>query len=86
MDNLNIVVYRYRNDTYVKDAETELKWTEYEKFLSERVHLLSYIDVSLSGALYWMKQLFIIKKNFFKNACFYPHELLSIVPGIKNVN
>ena len=44
MDKLNIVVYRYRNNTYVKDTEMELKVTEYEKPLSERVYLLSYID------------------------------------------
>ena len=25
MDKLNIVVYRYRNNTYVKDTEMELK-------------------------------------------------------------
>ena len=31
MDNLNIVVYRYRNKTYVKDTEMELKMTEYKK-------------------------------------------------------
>ena len=30
MDKLNIVVYRYRNNTYVKDPEMELKLTEYE--------------------------------------------------------
>ena len=45
MDKLNIVVYRYRNNTYVKDTEMELKLTEYKKLLSERVYLLSYIDV-----------------------------------------
>ena len=45
MDNLNIVVYRYRKNTYVKDTEMELKLTEYEKLLSKRVYLLSYIDV-----------------------------------------
>ena len=45
LDKLNIVVYRYRNNTYVKDTEMELKMTEYEKLLSERVYLLSYIDV-----------------------------------------
>ena len=45
MDKLNIVVYRYRNNTYVKDTEMELKLTEYEKLLSKRVNLLSYIDV-----------------------------------------
>ena len=45
MDRLNIVVYRYWNNTYVKDTEMELKMTEYEKLLSKRVYLLSYIDV-----------------------------------------
>ena len=45
MDKLNIVVYRYRNNTYVKDTEMELKLTEYEKLLFKRVYLLSYIDV-----------------------------------------
>ena len=33
MDKLNMVVYRYRNNTYVKDTEMELKLTEYEKLL-----------------------------------------------------
>ena len=45
MDKLNIVVYRYLNNAYVKDTEMELKLTDYEKFLSKRVYLLSYIDV-----------------------------------------
>ena len=45
MDKLNNVVYRYRNNTYVKDTEMELKLTESEKLLSKRVYLLSYIDV-----------------------------------------
>ena len=41
MDKLNIVFYRSRNNTYVKDTEMQLKLTEYEKLLSERVYLLS---------------------------------------------
>ena len=45
MDKLNIVVYRYRNNTHVKDTGMELKLTEYEKLLSKGVYLLSYIDV-----------------------------------------
>ena len=45
MDNLSFVVYRYRNNTYVKYTELELKVTEYAKVLSKRVYLLSYIDV-----------------------------------------
>ena len=45
MDKLNIVVYRYRNNTYVKDTEMEPKLTEYEKILYKRAYPLRYIDV-----------------------------------------
>ena len=51
MDKLNIVVYRHRNNTYVKDTEMELKLTEYEKLLFKRVYLLSYIDVFLKRCI-----------------------------------
>ena len=47
MDQLDIVVYRYRDNIYLKDTEMELKLTEYEKLLTKRVYLLSYIDVLL---------------------------------------
>ena len=45
MNKLDVVVYRYRNNTYVKDTEMDLKSTEFEKILSIRVYLLSYMDV-----------------------------------------
>ena len=45
MDKLNILVYRYQNNTYIKDTDRELKLTEYKKLLSKRVYLLSYIGV-----------------------------------------
>ena len=44
-DKVNIVVYRYRNNTYLKDTEMDLKLTEYKKLLAKRVYLLSYIDI-----------------------------------------
>ena len=44
-DNVNIVVYRYPNNTYLKDTQMELKLIEYKKLLGRRVYLLSYIDV-----------------------------------------
>ena len=43
-DKVNIVVYRYRNITYLKDTEMDLKLTEYKKLFAKRVYLLSYID------------------------------------------
>ena len=44
-DQLNFVVYRYRNSLYLKDDEVILKLTEYHSLLAKRVYLLSYIDI-----------------------------------------
>ena len=44
-DKLNIVVYRYRNNLYLKDDEVDLKLTEYRSLLAKRVYLLSCIDI-----------------------------------------
>ena len=44
-DQVNIVVYRYRNSTYLKHTEIDLKLTEYEKLLAKRVYFLSYLDI-----------------------------------------
>ena len=43
-DKVNIVVYRYRNNTYLKDTEIDLKLSEYKKLLAKRVYLLNYDD------------------------------------------
>ena len=44
-ESLNIVVYRYRNNLYLKDNELDLKLSEYQSLLAKRVYLLSYIDI-----------------------------------------
>ena len=44
-DKVNILVYGYRNNTYLKDTELYLKMTEYKTILVQRVYLLSYIDM-----------------------------------------
>ena len=44
-DKVNIVVYRYRNKTYLKDSEMDKKLTEYKKLLAKRVYLTTYIDI-----------------------------------------
>ena len=44
-DKVNIVVYRYRNNTYLKDTEKDSKLSEYNKLLAKRVYLLSYNDI-----------------------------------------
>ena len=51
MDILNIVFYRHRNNTFVKDTEMELKLTEYETLSPKQVYLLSYIDVFFNGCI-----------------------------------
>ena len=66
---MNIFVYRYGNNTYLKDTEMDLTLTEYKNVLAQRVYFFGYIDFSTSGALYWIKQLFIIKRNSVKNGC-----------------
>ena len=68
-DKVNIVVYRYRNNTYLKDTEMDLKLTEYKIFLLSAFTSCATLTFSTSGALYWMKQLFIIKTNSVKNGC-----------------
>ena len=44
-DMVNIVVYRNRNNTYLKDTELYIKLTEYKKFLAKCVYLLSYLEI-----------------------------------------
>ena len=44
-DKLNIVMYRYRNNLYLRGNEVDLKLTEYQSLLAKRVYLLNYIDI-----------------------------------------
>ena len=44
-DKVNFVVYRYRNNTFPKDTEMDLKLTEYKKLHAKRVYLLRYNDI-----------------------------------------
>ena len=44
-DEMKVDLYRYRKYIHLKDSEMELKMKEYEKLLSKRTYLLSYIDV-----------------------------------------
>ena len=44
-DKVNIVVYRYRNNTYRRDTEMDKKLTDYKKILAKRVYVSNYIDI-----------------------------------------
>ena len=61
-DNMNILVYSYRNNTYIKDTEMELKLTEYEKNSPKRVYLLVYIDVFFKQCIL-LDETIVHKKN-----------------------
>ena len=45
IEKVNIVVYRYRNNAYLKDTEMDLELTEYKKLLAKRICLLRCIDI-----------------------------------------
>ena len=42
-DKVDIVVYRYRNNTYLEDTEIELNLAEYKTLLAKRLYLLGYL-------------------------------------------
>ena len=44
-DTLNIFVYHYRNNSYLKENEVDLKVTEYQSLMAKGNYLMSYIDV-----------------------------------------
>ena len=44
-DKLNIVLYKYRNNIYLKISEMQLKTTEYGELFCQQVHLLSNVAV-----------------------------------------
>ena len=44
-DKLNFVVYRYRNNLYLKDKEVDLELTEYQLLLAKRVYFLSCLEI-----------------------------------------
>ena len=44
-DKVNIVVYRYQNNMYLKDTEMDLKLTEYKKLVAKRVYLFNYNEI-----------------------------------------
>ena len=50
-DMVNIVVYRYRNNTYLKDTEIDSNLTEYKNHLAKRVYVLSYIDIFFKSCI-----------------------------------
>ena len=44
-DNIKILVYRCRNNLYLKDNESDLNLTEKQSLVAEKFYVLSYIDI-----------------------------------------
>ena len=43
-DLIEVTVYRYRNNNYLKDSDIKLSLIEYEHFLQKRIYILSYLE------------------------------------------
>ena len=65
----------------------KLFWNCQNTSRSWQIEFISWATLiySTSGAMYWMKQLFIIKTNSVKNGCSRSNEHFSIVLGIESV-
>ena len=67
-DKLNIAVFRYRNNVYLKHKEVDRKLTSYQSHSWQKEFIFrATLTNFTSGALYWLKQLFIIKLTLVKN-------------------
>ena len=80
---MNILVYRYRNNTYLKDTGRDLKLTEYKKFLAKRVYLLSYIDIFYKRCIVLDETTVHKKTNSVKNGCSFLMSNFRLNPGLK---
>ena len=87
MDNLDIVVYHYRNNTNVKAIEKALKLTEFEKLLSKWANVLGYREVFFTRCIVFDKTTVHETsklQNFIKNACIVSSEKFPALPQSKN--
>ena len=84
-DNLSIVVYRYRNNLYLKDNEVDLKITESQSHLAKRTYLLSYFDIFYKRCIVLDEATVHIKTTFVKNGCILSNDQFPIVSGIKKI-
>ena len=60
-------------------------WLNTKSFLLSAFTSWATLTFSTSGALYWIKKLFLIKTNPVRKGCFLSKERFPIVPGIESV-
>ena len=80
---MNIVVNRYRNITYLKDTEVDLKLTEYKKVLAKRVYFLSYIHIFYKRCIVLDETKVHYKNKFWQGWMFFLINVFRLYPGIK---
>ena len=69
-DNMNIVVYRNRNNTYLKDTEMDSMLTEDKKIFGKCVYPFSYIDIFYKRCIILDETTVSnLKKNSVKKCC-----------------
>ena len=81
-EKLNIVVYRYWNNLYLKDNVVDLKLTEYQSLLAKQLYLLSYIDIFYKRCIILMKKLFITQTPSRMDILFRM-SIFRLYPGLK---
>ena len=63
-------------------SRDEIDWTSKKSHPNEYIYWVT-LTLFLSGALYWMKQLFITKVNFIRKGCYLPSERFRTFPQSK---
>ena len=79
---MNVVVNRYRNNTYLKDPEMELKLTEYKKLPAKRVYLFSYIDIFYKRCLV-LDETTLVKQAPSRKDVLFLFSVFRLYPGLK---
>ena len=82
-DNLIFVVYRYRKKYNSKIMKLIWNWQNTSHFWQNEFISWATLTYSTSGALYWMKQLCIIKTNSVKNGCFFLMSIFRLYPRLE---
>ena len=68
---MNFVVYRYRNNIFLKSLEWKLTITEYEALLSKRINIFSHVDVIFKRSIVLDETTVQIRINFLQEWIFF---------------
>ena len=80
-DRFNIVVYRNQSNIYWKNSEVELKKRTMKNYFPNESIFWATLTYFSSGAMYWMKQLYIFKTTSSGNDVFFLMIIFRLCPG-----